>query len=257
MTQLTAGQLEAWREGVAEMAKLSDDRGYAYWASIHGGPPRQWCHHGNWDGRGVYHGAPLFLPWHRAYLYSFELALQEQSPRARVPWWDWSSAEARRDGLPRVFSDQGVGGAANPLASQPILRGGGRRDRLPAQTSRAPRSPQTLPTAQAVEAILRRSSFLDFSTQLESVHGQIHGWVGGAMTSVPTAAFDPIFWSHHAMIDRIWRLWQLRNPENAALWRYRSVVLAPFEMTVGDTLDVTVLGYDYAGSTTSVDVRPR
>ena len=34
---------------------------------------------------------PLFLPWHRAYLYFFELALQDQDPAHAVtlPWWDW------------------------------------------------------------------------------------------------------------------------------------------------------------------------
>jgi hypothetical protein len=31
------------------------------------------------------------------------------------------------------------------------------------------------------------------------------------MGVVGTAAFDPIFWSHHAMIDRLWWLWQARN----------------------------------------------
>jgi tyrosinase len=254
--QLTAQQLGWWRDGIRAMSVFSDDRGLSYWASLHGGPPRQWCHHGNFDGRGIFHGAPLFLPWHRAYLYFFELALQEQTRQARVPWWDWTSAEARREGLPRAFAEREVDGQANPLFSQPILRGGGRRDRLPERTGRDPGPPQGLPDPRRVAQILRRSNFLDFSGELENVHGQIHGWAGGAMTSVPTAAFDPIFWSHHAMIDRLWRLWQLRNPENAALWRYRNVALAPFEMTVGETLEVTLLGYDYAGSTTSVDVRP-
>jgi tyrosinase len=32
------------------------------------------------------------------------------------------------------------------------------------------------------------------------------------MSLVPFAAFDPIFWAHHTMVDRLWRLWQLRHP---------------------------------------------
>lgn len=147
-----------------------------------------------------------------------------------------------------------MAGEPNPLFSQPILRGGGRRERLPKRTT-PDRAAEALPARERIARVLRRSNFLDFSGELENVHGQIHGWAGGAMTSVPTAAFDPLFWSHHAMIDRLWRIWQLRNPENAALSRYRNVALAPFEMTVGETLEVTLLGYDYAGSTTSVDVR--
>ena len=39
-----------------------------------------------------------------------------------------------------------------------------------------------------------------------AVGGQI-GTVAGAMSEVPRAAFDPIFWVHHAMIDRLWANW--------------------------------------------------
>ena len=31
---------------------------------------------------------------------------------------------------------------------------------------------------------------------------------GGLMGSVPTAAFDPVFWVHHANVDRLWRVWE-------------------------------------------------
>ena len=40
----------------------------------------------------------------------------------------------------------------------------------------------------------------------------MHIWVGGHMGQIPFAAYDPIFWAHHTMIDRLWRLWQLRHP---------------------------------------------
>ena len=32
------------------------------------------------------------------------------------------------------------------------------------------------------------------------------------MAEIPLAAYDPLFFAHHTMIDRIWRLWQLRHP---------------------------------------------
>ena len=44
-------------------------------------------------------------------------------------------------------------------------------------------------------------------------HDRVHGYVGGSMGQVPTAAFDPIFWSHHSMVDRIWYLWQNRKSQ--------------------------------------------
>lgn len=254
IVRLSPGQLAAFRVGIGRMAQLFDERGLSYWASLHGGPPRQWCHHGTVDGEDVFRGAPLFLPWHRAYLYFFELALQDQEPRARVPWWNWASEEAHRVGLPAALTDESVEGRPNPLHSQPILRGPG-RERLPERTFRRPSPPQWLPTRQEVRRIIRYDNFTDFSTQLEQLHGQMHVWVGGTMSSVPTAAYDPVFWTHHSMVDRLWRIWQLRNPEDNALVRLRTRPLPPFDLTVGDVIDVTTLGYDYASSTSSVDVR--
>jgi tyrosinase len=35
----------------------------------------------------------------------------------------------------------------------------------------------------------------------------VHGGVGGLMNSFETAALDPIFWLHHANIDRLWEVW--------------------------------------------------
>jgi len=34
------------------------------------------------------------------------------------------------------------------------------------------------------------------------------GSTSGLMASVPTAAFDPVFWVHHSNIDRIWAVWE-------------------------------------------------
>jgi tyrosinase len=48
------------------------------------------------------------------------------------------------------------------------------------------------------------------------------------------------------MIDRLWYLWQLsplgRNPPASLLDR----ALPPFPMTVRQTLDISILGYEYA-----------
>ena len=66
------------------------------------------------------------------------------------------------------------------------------------------------------------------------------------MAAVPIAAYDPIFWSHHAMIDRIWYLWQLGPNGVNPPARLQNRVLTPFPMTVRDTLDISTLGYEYA-----------
>lgn len=97
-------------------------------------------------------------------------------------------------------------------------------------------------------------NFLDFSTRLRSIHNWVHVWIGGTTAEVAWAAYDPLFWAHHAMVDRLWRLWQLQNPESNIDRRILRVVLEPFGMTVEDTLDVTALGYEYASSTTQIIV---
>ena len=45
------------------------------------------------------------------------------------------------------------------------------------------------------------------------VHGAIGGR-GGLMSDPRLAALDPIFWLHHANIDRLWEVWRRRSPRN-------------------------------------------
>jgi tyrosinase len=96
-------------------------------------------------------------------------------------------------------------------------------------------------------------NFVDLDVQLEDIHDSVHGWTGGDMGQVARAAFDPIFWSHHCMIDRVWYLWQLKNGINNIPDDYKDKPLAPFDMRVRDVLDINRLGYEYAhGSSTLV-----
>jgi tyrosinase len=101
-----------------------------------------------------------------------------------------------------------------------------------------------------VQSVLQLPDFLDFQGQLEGIHNSVHVWVGGTMGQIPWAAYDPIFWAHHAMIDRLWRLWQLHHPNPTFPPGLLTTALPPFAMTVADTLDIKLLGYDYASSST-------
>ena len=65
--RLSEGQLADLRQAITLAQGIGDDRGYQYWAGIHGLPLPMYCKH----------GSPFFLPWHRAYLYFFEKTLQE------------------------------------------------------------------------------------------------------------------------------------------------------------------------------------
>ena len=104
-------------------------------------------------------------------------------------------------------------------------------------------------------ALLNLTQFNDFTNQLENIHDFVHGWtggnngnIGGDMGSLGTAAWDPIFWSHHCMIDRLWYLWQLRHGVNNITPSLLPMVLQPFGLKVQDVLSTTQLGYTYAVS---------
>lgn len=236
--RLTAGQLADLRNAFAASQAIHDDRGYQYHAGIHGLPLPKWCTH----------GSPLLLPWHRAYLYFFEKSLQDRVAGVTLPWWDWTTGHAQ--GIPLAYAHDHVpGGGANPLFSSPIQPSG--RDGGPGHTVRQPGGPGAppLPSPQDINALLALTDFIDFQSQLEDIHNGIHVWVGGTMGSIATAAYDPVFWVHHCMIDRIWRLWQLRHPGSRPPPSLLNQALPPFAMTVAQTLDTDVLGYDYASFT--------
>jgi tyrosinase len=248
VANLSPEDLGTLRAAHAQIMSLGGEQGYQYIAGLHGLPPPSYCQHGNL----------LFLPWHRAYLQTLELALIAQEPGTAVPWWDWTSDASHRTGIPPAYAVPRTDGAANPLFDAAVDLPPALielvRQRLPGaisdgaepRTLRDPGRPSALPSASLIAGILDAPTFADFSARLEDVHNGVHVWVGGAMASVPTAGFDPVFYAHHGMIDRLWYLWQLRHPGAAPPAAVMNSVLEPFGMTVAETLDINTLGYDYA-----------
>jgi tyrosinase len=243
---LSPAQLDALRRAYDALYKISDNRGYGFHAGIHG-VPGNWCRHHEPPSQ-----IPLFLPWHRAYLYGFERALRDAVPEASLPWWDWTAPSAHQNGIPQSFAAARAAGRRNPLAAGPIAPQA-QPGRAAPLTVRNPSDPSGLPDAASVQALLGIRDFQRFSSRLQDIHDSVHVWVGGHMGIIAWAAFDPIFWVHHAMVDRIWALWQLKNqpvfpPE------YLNQALPPFPFTVAQTLNIKNLGYDYAASTSHVVV---
>jgi tyrosinase len=252
---LNPAELTDLRDAFTAAYQLGDDRGYAYYAGLHGLPLPAYCQH----------GTALFLPWHRAYLYFFESALtaalrqarDDQAASVSLPWWDWTSELAHTEGLPASYLAAGNGGA-NPLAAGPVTLSDSDlqlvRDNLPGAitdgpnpvTIRDPSAPDELPQQPTVARALRSTTFQSFTMVLEGIHNGVHGWVGGAMSAVPIASYDPIFWAHHSMVDRLWYLWQISPLGAAPPAALLDRVLAPWPMTVRQTLDISTLGYDYA-----------
>lgn len=172
-----------------------------------------------------------------------------------APWWDWPAS--RSNGIPAAFAEQAAGGVPNPLAGSDLPPLPNAPEGWPAHTSRSPGPPSRLPSSDQVERVLELRDFNDFSLQLEvQLHNAVHGWVGGTMGAVPTAAYDPIFWAHHTMVDRLWALWQARHSSRGPRPGQWGRVLRALDMTVEDVLDTTALGYDYAASTAHRQVAP-
>jgi tyrosinase len=232
---------QAWGE-IKEISETvrSDDRGFFEHAGRHGVPYWLCPHH-----------LPqrLFLPWHRAYLYRLEQALQDRVEGVTLPWWDWVSTRE----IPVPFT----GDADNALAvTRTLVTPADRRDGRPVvdTTFREDNPPPWLPTQAQLDDVLAEPNFVVFSDALEDLHDGVHAWTGGTMGDVAYAAFDPVFWAHHCMIDRVWWLWQQENRMNAvptAGWE--DIVLEPFNMTVRDTLVANALGYEYADTETPLE----
>jgi hypothetical protein len=198
---LTTDELHDLREALTGMYALaaSHPRSFARLASFHGGPPTTYCRH----------GAPGFFTWHRAYLLAFEDALRAIRCNVTLPYWDWSSGPST--GVPDAcryptYVNRSGTVVPNPLYSGPRPAGG--------QTSRRA-DIDTTPfndLATSAQSAMSSASFDSFQSLIDGAHGGVHVRVSGDMGSVPSAAYDPIFYLHHANIDRLWAQWQVAHP---------------------------------------------
>jgi tyrosinase len=241
-------QVAALRDAYRQMMQIGDNRGYQYLAGLHG-VPSWYCWHHQQNAHSAQQ-MQLFPPWHRAYLYTFEMAMRDRVPGVTLPWWDWTLRLPRAVGVPQIFADRSAGGQPNPLLSFRINLPN-TRPPLTRNTGRDPGSPNELPSQADVDDVLGRNDWNDFADALEDIHDRVHGWVSGDMGVIGSAAFDPIFWSHHAMIDRLWWLWQQNGNSNIST-DLLDVVLQPFNFRVRDVLNINDLGYEYAAAQTNV-----
>ena len=238
--KLTAVELAALRTAFAKVYPINDERGYQYHAGIHGLPLPVWCQH----------GTPLFAIWHRPYLYFFEKALQDVAPGVTLPYWDWTSALSQQSGMPKAYTDKtymdGGSRRANPLLKSAIKFQGAAFT----ETARDPGSTGVPKNFADLVARAQRTNtgYVDYSRNLENPHNGIHGWVGGTMGLVTYAAYDPIFWAHHANIDRLFAAWQAANPNVQPPANIANTVLQPFGVTVKQMWNIRDLGYDYVNT---------
>jgi tyrosinase len=177
------------------------------------------------------HTNARLLPWHRVFLYLFEEALHNYHPDVCVPYWDWTNAGEQH------FPDW--------LA--PVLP----TVHTPTQTitvTRAPGSEAWLASiAAGVPSAMAQTSYDNFSAPINGIHGMVHIWVGGTMSNVMVSPADPVFWLHHANLDRLWWTWYnspAGNHQNPGLTGSEAV-MDPWTYTEPDIRDITALGYEY------------
>jgi tyrosinase len=209
-------EIAAFRNGVKAMRArpATDPTSWAYQAAIHGtydpADREAWntCQHGSY----------FFFSWHRMYVYYFERILRKASgdPNFALPFWDYTDPAQRA--LPAVLR-QPADPAQNPLfvaERNPPANGGAQ---LPASAVAFDRAMAfTNFSSPAGSALSFGGQTAPGPQHFDSPHGQlesqphdiIHVLVGGSdgwMSDPNTAAQDPVFWLHHANIDRLWNVW--------------------------------------------------
>ncbi|KAK2058040.1 Di-copper centre-containing protein [Colletotrichum caudatum] len=176
------------------------------------------------------HGDANFLPWHRYALIVWENALRDHCGfQGHIPYWDWTMDWADLAGSSIWDAETGLGGDGNQ--SGPIVVGDGRcvtngpfshlrpviyeHRYLPHCLSRgfrntddAGRSLGPWFSPESIGKILEMPTYARFGWELENrVHNRIHRAISGDFLSM-AAANDPVFYLHHAQVDRLWWQWQ-------------------------------------------------
>ena len=171
-----------------------------------------------------------FLAWHRRYLWQFERRLQVEDSTLTIPYWDWISQPT----IPAALDQTSL------LQSWSVTRNW---------------TPADMPTGAELQLVLARHTFPQFQRKLESgPHADVHNAVGGqdangrpgtmANTNSPA---DPIFWLHHANIDRLWAQWETQHPTAKPHNLTEKLQPPPlFGVAVSTELDIATLGYSYA-----------
>lgn len=165
-----------------------------------------------------------FLFWHRMYIWYLEKIVRDLSGKQdfALPYWNYGSTDASNNIMAEAIRYKD--GSLFEPARWSILNAG---QVIPSE--------QVLQIQQSLEELKTNPTFggsAGFSKSLEiAPHGFMHDLIGGEyaepaetyynsiyqtnmsglMANVPSAGFDPVFWLHHSMIDRIWESWDLSS----------------------------------------------
>jgi tyrosinase len=281
-------ELTRYRQAVAAMRALdpagnttpTDPLSWTFQAAIHGRDlPNGNADTANARFNNCQHGSWFFLAWHRMYLAAFENIVQHflDDDQWSLPYWFAIDPDDEdKAALPPAFHEDSPGNALfterRSVAANsgqqldflgtgvPALRdalgallfytadgdqtfGGGERS-TPSYNGREPGILEGVP--HGAVHVLVGNNYDRFGNLIRPA-----GWMGG----FGTAGLDPVFWLHHANIDRLWQVWleadeSHANPTGDTAWMFTEFSFpAPGggEITwqIGDVLDTAALGYQY------------
>lgn len=190
------------------------------------------------------HSDSVFLPWHRELLYQFEQLLQSVDATVTIPYWDWTRDQSAADlGFPFKHTFIGIDGddadndrvkreagapSPYPYAFDPqtwslstdVIDPGDTLDFFQRQfgefniagtANDAPNLPENdvvvTGTGTTFRSAIGSADYLTLRARCEDLHNLVHRWTGGNMLRM-TSPNDPVFFMHHANIDRMWSIWQ-------------------------------------------------
>ena len=232
---------------------LAEPTSWRFYGAIHGIDPGLWQQLGYLSSsdpmpsaaavqrfwKQCQHGSWYFLPWHRGYLLAFEANIRAAVIKLSgpadwaLPYWNYFKPNEFE--LPPAFASPNWpdGQGDNPLFVK--QRYGPKNDGnvfVPVKTLNL--NAMTDPDFTGVASGGSRG-FGGIDTGFEhggryhgrleqQPHDMVHGLVGGGdpqnprlpglMSDPDTAGLDPIFWLHHANIDRLWQVWRQSLPSH-------------------------------------------
>jgi len=215
----------------ASDADLQDHTGLMYWA---------WMHEHYCGGAGShidYHHSWLFLPWHRALLYFHELTLRKiVGDDFRLPVWDWETTAE----VPSFYSDFVTRFKSSEKTSLP-----GRIENCMLQAWLLCKDRKEIFIGEAAKGGLAPAG----------AHNYVHTQMGPLMNRFSKSGADPLFYAHHANVDRWWAFWQSHYSQfgDPTTWPWSTESFnfygpdgQPASIQVSRLFDLVKLGYSYA-----------
>jgi hypothetical protein len=202
------------------------------------------------------HSDPIFIPWHRIFLWELEVGLRKIDPSIRIPYWDWTVhyKDMSKDPIWQWFGKEGnyywgncvtTGQFANFQVyyyADPRYRG------QPHCFTRMSYIANVFSTDRDyIDSNIIDSPNNDvFADRFEyGPHARVHNGLGLDFSD-HASSNDPLFFSHHAFVDKVWYDRQMRHPESAYDWPLDNTTPLPgYVATINDTFDVSKLCYGY------------